>query len=98
MGTHAYHDTLEGYHPSQLLHDGCGECEYRGENLMAALGHLDRTSFLRAWERAAAWNGVGTLTGPISVAEAPMLRALYAVQVQLERFGVAVGTLPVGAR
>jgi hypothetical protein len=45
-----------------------------------------------AWKRAARWQQHG-MKG-ISQAEAPLLRALWAVQVQMEKRGVPVGQVP----
>jgi hypothetical protein len=90
--SHDYHDALPGFDPAQILHDGCGECEYRAGLAEHGIAHLDRGNFARAWSRAADWNQVG-LPG-ISAAEVPMLKALWAVQVQLERWGLPIGVLP----
>jgi hypothetical protein len=91
--THAPHEWLPGYSPAQLLHDGCPECETRGQAAAAAIAGLDTASFERAWERAAAWQRDGG-GHPIAAAEIPMLRALWAVQVQLERRGWPTGRCP----
>lgn len=92
MSVHSEHTTLDGYDPEQLLHDGCDECEYRGENPALAISNLDPARFLRAWERA----GTKQLHGlrNASRAELPMLDALSAVQVQLERVGWEIGLMP----
>lgn len=87
---HAYHEGLPGYSADQLLHDGCPECEYRAADSDHGIGRLDRENFARAWVRA-------TQTGQlrsVSQAELPMLRVLWAVQVQLQRTGVPIGYLP----
>lgn len=89
---HAYHDGLVGFDPDQILHDGCDECETRGANISTAVGSLDMQNFERAWTRAAVWGKSG-LRG-MSAAEAPLLSALWAIQVQLERRGLAIGTVP----
>jgi hypothetical protein len=93
--THDYHGGLPGYSAAQILHDGCGECEARGEHAWDAIARLDHGSFNRAWERAAAWNKTGL--PDISGAEANVLRTLWTVQLQLERRGVPIGTVPHGA-
>jgi hypothetical protein len=80
---HDYHDALPGYHPSQILYDGCGECEARGADVESALAHLDPARFLHAWNRAVLMR-FGILTN-CSVAEAPLLRVLGAVQLQAAR-------------
>jgi hypothetical protein len=96
--SHVYHEGLRGYNPSQLLHDGCPECEARGEQPMDAIANLDAARFVRAWSRAAAWQQ-GRLPDEewLSAAEVPSLRVLWAVQVSFERhLGVPIGFLPVG--
>jgi hypothetical protein len=91
---HDYHDVLPGFDSAQILHDGCDECEYRAALATHGITQLDRDNFARAWTRAAEWNQLG-LSG-ISRAEVPMLKTLWAVQVQLERWGVPIGVLPEG--
>ena len=90
--SHAYHDALPGFDPAQILHDGCTECEWRGEQPARALGHLDAGNFRRAWERAAQWEKSG-ITG-LSSCELPLLATLGAIQSHLERLGIPFGTLP----
>lgn len=94
MSVHDYHDALPGYSPAQILHDHCGECETRGRVPWDAIARLDRGNFARAWERASAWNRTGL--PDISVAESDVLRILWVVQLQLERRGIAIGTMPGG--
>lgn len=93
MAVHSEHTSLEGYHEDQLLHDGCPECEYRGENVEQAISHLDTERFRLAWLRAAELQLHGLANS--SRAETPMLRALAAVQVQLERRGTPIGDMPL---
>jgi hypothetical protein len=99
--SHGYHDGMSGYDARQLLVDGCKECEQRAQDVAEALGYLDNGRFVHAWRRAWLWLGVDSAhprredLGPLSKAEMPMLRALYAVQVQLERLGVPMGVLPI---
>ena len=90
--THDYHDNLPGYDPAQILHDGCAECEARAKLDSHGISELDSRNFARAWLRAADWNQRG-LTN-ISKTEAPMLNALWSVQVQLERWGIPIGIIP----
>lgn len=90
---HDYHGE-PGYSPNQILHDGCGECEARALSAAGGLSYLDKTNVARAWVRAAQWNR-GELTD-IAHAEIPLLNTLWAVQVQLENFGVPIGQLPRG--
>lgn len=91
--SHACHDSLPGYSPNQILHDGCQECEERGANVRIALAHLDSDKFVHAWARAAAWQRSGI--NDLSQAERPLLEALWGVQVQLEDVcSLPIGTLP----
>ena len=90
---HDYHEGLPGFHPEQILHDGCGECERRGKDPNLALEHLDRGNFNRAWVRAAEWQKYSRAEH-IAVAETELLRTLWMVQVRLEVFGIPVGTSP----
>lgn len=90
--THDWHEKLPGYHPDQMLHDGCGECEERAEGRNHGLASLDTGNFTRAWIRAALWNRGGAQA--IAAAEVPMLDVLWAVQCQLEKRGVPIGQVP----
>jgi hypothetical protein len=96
MSVHDYHEGLPGYHPDQLLHDGCAECEARGKDVATAIGHLDRTNFIRAWARAADWNKGRLNDSAVSKAEAPLLRVLWALEIKFEPRGIAVGSCPTG--
>lgn len=89
---HDIHENLPGYHDDQILHDGCGECEDRGRSRNLGIAHLDKYRFARAWARAAEWNRAGL--GNVTKAEVPMLDALWAVQCQLENYGVPIGRVP----
>ena len=93
--THDYHEKLPGYHPDQVLHDGCAECEDRGADPNLAIQHMDVQRFQHAWQRAADWQKNGTAP-LIAHAEIDTLRLLWAVQVQFERLGVPIGMFPVG--
>lgn len=93
--SHDYHEGLEGYHPDQLLHDNCRECEERAASLESVFAHLDGQQFEVAWRRAAQWQQHGLSN--ISHAEAGLLQALWGVQIQLERRGIAIGTIPESA-
>lgn len=92
MSAHDYHDRLPGYDPAQILHDGCRECEDRAALDDYGISTLDRGNFARAWQRAVTWQRTGLPDG--SHAEMPLLHALWAVQVQLEHYGLPIGTLP----
>lgn len=94
MSVHAYHEQLDGFDPRQIWHDGCEECEERGERL--AIGMLDNGRFRRAWERAAEWNRYGGSELAISRAEAPLLNLLWSIQCHLERQGWPLGVVPTG--
>jgi hypothetical protein len=93
---HTYHEGLPGYSPAQLLHDGCPECVARGQSRGLGIGQLDHRNFARAWQRAADWNRDGL--PDVSMAERPMLDALWAIQIHLERRGVPIGTVPDGVQ
>ena|SRR5258706_5849344 len=92
--SHDPHHTLPGYSPNQILIDGCAECEARSARPDHGLDHLDMTSFAHAWARAAAWNSATPVY--VCPTEAPLLRVLWSVQVQLERRGVPIGHIPSG--
>jgi hypothetical protein len=95
VSTHGYHEGLPGFSPEQILHTGCAECEWRGQNVSEAIVRLDGRNFARAWKRAADWN---TAAGAPAIceAEAPLLRVLWSLQLQFERLGIPVGQLPSG--
>ena len=99
--SHAYHDSLPGFHPDQVLFDGCPECEHRGSDPLVALANLDAHNFRRAWLRAADWQATTPPSGKhpeaISEAETQLLRTLWAVQVRFEGIW-SLGTLPEGTR
>ena len=92
---HSYHEGLPGYSPTQILHDGCEECEARSRETAGGVARLDKWNFARAWARAAEWNNGGL--PDLARAEMPLLNALWAVQVQLENFGVPIGLVPNAA-
>lgn len=86
MAVHDYHEALPGYRSEQIWHDGCGECEYRGRADFAdQLGWLDAKRFVRAWERAAAWQRPGGDFDRAGLADVEMglLRGLWAVRCKL---------------
>lgn len=91
--SHSHHESLPGYDEAAILHDGCIECEKRGEDFDRALSYMDRETFEKAWKRAAAWQK-GTLDRPINDAEGVVLEGLWSVQVCLEQRGVPVGEVP----
>lgn len=90
---HDEHTTLDGYDPNQILHDGCAVCEQRGARVDDAIANLDSVRFAEAWMRAAQLQLHGVPN--VSEAELPLLRALAMVQVQLERRGLPIGTMPL---
>lgn len=85
--THDYHDALPGYHADQIWHDGCGECEWRSQNLSRGIGTLDLNNYARAKARAIKWNSwsISAETLHISKAEAPLLNMLWAIHLQEEK-------------
>jgi len=96
MSVHDYHEAQPGYSASQILHDGCGECEARGKDVSRAIGSMDKGRFALAWRRAADWNtGSPGFAYDVSQAERPVLDALWAVQLKLESVcGLTIGELP----
>ncbi len=93
---HVNHDSLPGYDASQLLHDGCPECEGRASSRNLGIASMDKTRFARAWHRAAQWNRGRLDDSTIAKAEIPLLDALWAVQCQLENYGNTIGIVPRG--
>jgi hypothetical protein len=93
VSVHDYNDALPGYSASQVLHDGCGECEDRATSPDRGISRLDQHNFILAWHRATQWNKTGL--SDVAAAEMPMLQAIWSIQLQLERLGVPIGTLPV---
>jgi hypothetical protein len=89
---HDHHENLPGFSAGQILHSGCGVCEGRSKSSSLGIAYLDRTTFARAWARAAQYNRAGV--PDLSLAEMPMLDVLRAVQCQLENYGVPIGTVP----
>lgn len=87
---HAFHEGLAGYHPEQILHDGCPECEDRAAMGVDALGHLDDFARIRAWRlmRAEKWSGGESVGYPVSVLDWTLANTLYAVAVFMERCGI----------
>lgn len=94
MAAHDYHDGLPGYSRKQILHDGCTECEQRGQRDDHGISSLDPQNFDRAWARAARWHR--DLVTDVSDVEAPLLKTLWSVQLQLEPRGVPIGEVPGG--
>lgn len=92
--SHGYHEGMPGYHPDQLLTDGCEECEQRAARDSRGIAQLDTYRFARAWRRATQF-GYGQAPH-VSRAEAPLLNTLWAVQLQLEQRGIPIGTMPAG--
>ena len=93
--SHDRHEGQPGYSPQQILHDHCRECEYRGDAVWPAINYLDMAAFANAWIRAVQY-GRGELAD-VSAAEVALLRTLWAIQVQFERRGVPIGSLPLPA-
>jgi hypothetical protein len=95
MAMHAHHESLPGFHPAQIFHDHCPECERRGADVPVALAHMDDPTFARAWSRAGELARTGLRD--TARAEAPLLHVLEGVQLALENWGVPLGQLPTGA-
>lgn len=97
--SHDYHEGLHGYHPDQIWHDGCAECEGRGAHVTYGVGTLDAERFRRAWKRAAQFNGVDCGApdphDTLSQCERPLLDLMWAMQLMLQRHcSVPIGMLP----
>jgi len=97
--SHTFHDALPGYDQRQILHDGCRECEHRGKDVSTALANMDAHTFGKAWRRAFDWQsshgGGYDATGQVSHAEIAVLKAIWGIQVHLERRGLPLdGTAP----
>src|SRR5271169_4073551 len=90
--THGYHEGAPNYSPGQILNDNCEECAERGNNLGVAITSLDKQRFVKAWERAGKWQTEGL--EDVGLTELPLLRALSAVQIQLERRLIRIGDCP----
>lgn len=82
MSSHAYHETLPGYHPDQLLVDHCSECERRAKQPDRGIASLDPARFRHAWTRANQRQAMGI--ADLSYAELPLLDVLAAVQAQMK--------------
>lgn len=100
-GSHDYHPGLPGYHPDQLLHDGCGVCERRAKVFSNAIAHMDAERFAQAWKRTCDWQRGGnteTRVSPtLSKVECEVYENLWSVIVQLERRGIPIGEAPSAA-
>jgi hypothetical protein len=90
--SHDNHRAVPGYSPSQVLFDGCRECDHLGLRPALAIGHMDTETFALAWQRAAISGSEGL--ADIAEAEVLLLDILHAVQVQLRAYGLSVGELP----
>ena len=89
MASHDYHESLEGYDPRQVWHDGCGECERRGATVPYSVRHLDDSNMVRAWDRTQAWTSDDwSDLGSLSQAEMPLLRFLEDVNLMSRRLAV----------
>lgn len=85
---HEYHEGLPGFHPEQIFHDGCGECERRGADVDLALMNMDNPTFERAWSRAR-WflAGEGPGAQHIARAEVNLLNVLGQVARRFDQLG-----------
>lgn len=95
--SHGPHEALSGYHPAHLFHDGCEECETR-ITIGAGIGSMDPHRFAAAWSRATLYGQDQPVPGGVSKTELPALRALWAVQVQLEQRGIPITGIPPSPR
>lgn len=98
--SHDHHESLEGFHDSQILVDGCAECAERSATPSMAISHMDNNRFSQAWRRAFDLNalrGAGVPLDERSAAEMPVLNVLWAVMLQLERRGIPVNGSPPGS-
>ena len=83
---HDHHEQLSGYHPTQIWHDGCAECEARGASVPQSIGTLDANRLARAIAREYAWDHASDFDhSTLSRAEIPLLRFLYYVRIVNER-------------
>lgn len=90
---HDYHEELPGFHPDQLLRDGCAECEKRGANPLNALLHMDPERFAKAWQRGLDYGR--DEARHIARCELPLLETIGLLAVMLERFfHIPFGTVP----
>jgi hypothetical protein len=86
MAVHAYHDGLAGYDPSNVLHDGCEECEGRAADGIQGLQALDETNFARLLNKMVDAEFIDDrYPETISHADATLCGTLYAIAVLLER-------------
>jgi hypothetical protein len=88
---HDMHESLPGFSPKQIFHDGCDECERRGADVELALAHMDTQTFRSAWMRAHEW-GKGRVTD-VSHAEAPVLRLLSAMRNRIMTDALVAATV-----
>ena len=89
---HDYHQGLPGYSDSQILHDGCTECETRGRAPYEAIARMSNHDFTRAWIRACEWKT--SQIPDIAIAETATLRVIWSIVLQFERRGTPIGALP----
>lgn len=85
--SHDYHEKLYGFHPDQVLIDGCSECEARSRRDDGGISTLDSENFTRALRRAQQWERHGLPT--LSNAERPMLTILSSVCAQMGRLSTS---------
>lgn len=92
---HVPHEELPGYDARQIWHDGCPECEVRGEGVPATLTLLDNERFALAWKRAVDWMTSEDI-GPVARAEVRLLQHFYYTQLLLQRAGIIreMGDMP----
>jgi len=91
---HDYHEGQPNYNKYQLFHDGCYECKTRVESPVRAIEHIKDMQL--AWHRAVSFEKDWLTSDelPISEAEAPVLRMIWALIVRFERDGIPLGIYP----
>jgi hypothetical protein len=92
MPSHDYHEGAPNYNQHQLYYDGCDECKFRA----AGQYPFEKVDLKFAWGRAVRFEQgrLDPAEQPISEAEAPVLRLLWSLIVQLERHGIPLGQFP----
>lgn len=91
--SHAYHEGQPNYNPNQLYFDDCDECKTRANGAYP----FEKVKDLRAaWQRAYRFE-TGRLEPvelPVSETEIPVLRILWSLMIELQRYGIPFGMFP----
>lgn len=83
--SHEHHESLPGYHESNVLHDGCHECDVRARSLDGILS-LDKENLDRLWLKM--WNAEfrgASYSQSTSYNDRGACRILYTIGVALEK-------------